>query len=341
MDIGVFLPNYGPMATPDFIVDVARQAEELGYSYAAVCDHLFMDAKNAKVMSNVGTVDARTPNGDRPNWYDALTTLAYVAGITKKIRLITNIYVLPLRHPLSVAREVTTIDVLSKGRVALGVGVGWYNDEFVAAGVTFDSRGEITDESIRVMKEVWTKERPSFNGQYTKFRNIEFYPKTVQKPHPPIYIGGYITDGRQHFGVSTGKRPPALVRAARLGDGWIPCGANVEEVRRGAVMLHDLTREAGGNPREKKIISHNMVSIGKTLGEAKRVAKTSMVERFGSVEAGVERAIVGTPDDAIKRFEDYVEAGASAFIIGFFTPTPREVLSNMKRFSNEILPSLS
>jgi len=106
-------------------------------------------------------------------------------------------------------------------------------------------------------------------------------------------------------------------------------------------MLHDLTREAGGNPREKKIISHNMVSIGKTLGEAKRVAKTSMVERFGSVEAGVERAIVGTPDDAIKRFEDYVEAGASAFIIGFFTPTPREVLSNMKRFSNEILPSLS
>src|SRR2546425_11823689 len=104
LDIGDFLTNYGTMETPDFLVDVARQAEELGYRYAAVCDRLFMDAKNAKVMSNVGTVDARTPNRDRPNWYDALTPLAYVAGITKKIRLITNIYVVPLLHPSSVAR---------------------------------------------------------------------------------------------------------------------------------------------------------------------------------------------------------------------------------------------
>src|SRR2546427_6968144 len=225
LDIGVFLPNYGPMATPDFIVDVARQAEELGYRYAAVCEHLFMDAQTAKVMSNVGTVDARTPNGDRPNWYDALTTLAYVAGITKKIRLMTNIYVLALRHPLSVAREVTTIDVLSKGRVALGVGVGWYNDEFVAAGVAFDLRGEITDESIRVMKEVWTKERPSFNGEYTKFRNIEFYPKTVQKPHPPIYIGGENTHSRPHLRGCKGKRAPPPPRAARGREAGVPRAA--------------------------------------------------------------------------------------------------------------------
>src|SRR2546425_95227 len=246
LDIGVFLPNYGPMATPDFIVDVARQAEEFGYRYAAVCDHLFMDAKNAKVMSNVGTVDARTPNGDRPNWYDALTTLAYVAGITKKIRLITNIYVLPLRHPLSVAREVTTIDVLSKGRVALGVGVGWYNDEFVAAGVAFDSRGEITDESIRVMKEVWTKERPSFNGEYTKFRNIEFYPKTVQKPHPPIYIGGDNNHGRQHLRGFTRKKAPPLLRGGGVGDGRVPPGAPVHEGRRGGGVRYDPTPHGGG-----------------------------------------------------------------------------------------------
>ncbi len=341
MDVGVFLPNYGPMATSDFIVKVARAAEELDYRSAAVCDHLFMDSKNARAMSNVGTVDARTRDGDRPNWYAALTTLAYVAGITKKIRLVTNIYILPLRHPLSVAREITTLDALSRGRVDLGVGVGWYNHEFDAAGVNFDSRGEITDEAIQVMKEVWTKKRPSFDGQYTKFRSIEFYPKPVQKPHPPIYIGGYITDGRQHFGVSTGKRPPALVRAARLGDGWIPCGATVDEVRRGVTMLHDLTREAGGSSGRKRIISHNMVSIGKTLREAKRVASTSMVERFGSVEAGMGRAIVGTPDDAIKRFEAYADAGASRFLIGFFAPTPRDVLSSMRMFSKEILPSLS
>src|SRR3989454_3921562 len=239
LDIGVFLPNYGPMATPDFIVDVARQAEELGYSYAAVCDHLFMDAKDAKVMSNVGTVDARTPNGDRPNWYDALTTLAYVAGITKKIRLMTNIYVLALRHPLSVAREVTTIDVLSKGRVALGVGVGWYNDEFAAAGVAFDSRGEITDESIRVMKEVWTKERPSFNGQYTKFRNIEFYPKTVQKPHPPIYIGGGHYDGRPAVRGSDGQEAPPPSRGGGAGGGGRPPrGPAGQGARGGGGLFH-------------------------------------------------------------------------------------------------------
>lgn len=329
------------MATRDFIVDVARSAEELGYKSAAVCDHLFMDAKNARTMSNVGTVDARTTEGDKPNWYDALTTLAYVAAITKKIRLITNVYVLPLRNPLAVAREVTTIDVLSKGRVDLGIGVGWYNDEFEAADVEFDERGKITDEAIQVMKQVWTKKRPSYDGLYTKFHDIEFYPKPLQKPHPPVYVGGYITDGRQHFGVSTGSRPPALVRAARLGNGWIPCGATTEEVQRGVSMVHDFTREVGDNPRNKAIISHNMVSIGKTLQEAKRTATRSMVDRFGSVEAGMERAIVGTADDAIKRFEDYAEAGATKFLIGFFTPTPRGVLSDMRKFSREILPSLS
>ena len=329
------------MANPEFIVNVAREAEELEYRSAAVCDHLFMDSKNARAMSNVGTVDARTSDGDRPNWYAALTTLAYVAGITKKIRLVTNIYILPLRHPLSVAREITTLDVLSGGRLDLGVGVGWYNREFDAAGVDFDSRGAITDEALRVMKEVWTKERPSFDGRYTKFSSIEFYPKPLQKPHPPIYIGGYITDGRQHFGVSTGRRPPALVRAARLGDGWIPCGATVDEVRRGVATLHDITREAGRRPRSKRIISHNMVSIGNTMREARQVAYTSMVERFGSVEAGMERAMVGTPDDVIKRFEAYADAGASRFLIGFFAPTPREVLSSMRKFSKETLPSLS
>src|SRR5256712_10650543 len=246
LDIGVFLPNYGPMATPDFIVDVARQAEELGYRYAAVCDHLFMDAKNAKAMSNVGTVDARTPNGDRPNWYDALTTLAYVAGITKKIRLITNIYVLPLRHPLSVAREVTTIDVLSKGRVALGVGVGWYNDEFVAAGVAFDSRGEITDESIRVMKEVWTKERPSFNGEYTKFRNIEFYPKTVQKPHPPIYIGGDTSEARPDQLGFPGRKGPPRPWAGRGGGGRRRPARAAAEGRGGGGGVLALPRQGAG-----------------------------------------------------------------------------------------------
>jgi probable F420-dependent oxidoreductase len=340
LDIGVFLPNYGPMATREFIVDVARKAEELGFRSAAVCDHLFIDTKSANAMTNVGTVDAQTPGSGEPNWYDALSTLAYVAGITEKIRLVTNVYVLPLRHPLQVAREVTTLDVLSKGRVDLGIGVGWYPDEFEAVGVGMDARGEIMDEAIGVLKQVWTEKRPSFNGRYTKFRNIQFYPKPVQKPHPPIYIGGYITDGRQHFGVSKGRRPPALVRAAKLGDGWIPCGATTEEVRKGVAIIQELTREMRRNPRGMRIISHNMVSTGKTLQEAKRTAAVSMVQRFGSVEAGMERAILGTTSDAIRRFEDYVKAGVTDFLIGFFAPTPKEVLSKMKMFSREILPSL-
>jgi probable F420-dependent oxidoreductase len=329
------------MATRDFIVRVAKEAEELGYSSVAVCDHLFMDAKNAKAMTNVGTVDAQTPNGEKPNWYDALATLAYIAAITEKIRLVTNVYVLPLRHPLHVAREVATIDVLSGGRVDLGIGVGWYPAEFQAAGIGFDARGAMTDEALQVMKEVWTKPRPSFRGRFTQFQNIEFYPKPVQRPHPPIYIGGYITDGRQHFGVSSGRRPPALVRTARFGNGWIPCGATTEEVRRGAALIHDLTRELGGNPRSKRIISHTMVSLGTTRSEAGRRAAASMTQRFGSVKAGTERAIVGTPADAIRRLEGYAEAGAHAFLIGFFAPTPKEVLSDMTVFSREVLPSVA
>ena len=329
------------MATRDFIVSVARKAEELEYRSIAVCDHLFMDVKNARAMTNVGTVDARTLDSSEPNWYDALTTLAYVAGMTEKIRLVTNVYVLPLRHPLHVAREATTLDVLSKGRLDLGIGVGWYRDEFEAVGIEADARGEIADEAIRVLKKVWTEKRPTFNGHYTKFHNIQFYPKPVQKPHPPIYIGGYITDGRQHFGVSAGRRPPALVRAAKFGDGWIPCGATTQEVRRGIAIIDELSRELRRKPGRMRIISHTMVSIGKTLPEAKRTAAVSMIERFGSVEAGMGRAMVGTTNDVIRRFEEYAEAGATAFLIGFFAPTPKEVVSNMKMFSREILPSFS
>jgi alkanesulfonate monooxygenase SsuD/methylene tetrahydromethanopterin reductase-like flavin-dependent oxidoreductase (luciferase family) len=223
----------------------------------------------------------------------------------------------------------------------LGIGVGWYQDEFEAVGVELKKRGEITDEAIRVLKEVWTKKRPSFDGRFTKFHNIEFYPKPVQKPHPPIFIGGHITDGRQHFGVSKGRRPPALVRAARLGNGWIPCGATTEEVRRGVAIIHELTRELRRSSGKMRIISHTMVSIGKTLREAKRTASVSMIERYGSVDSGIKRAIIGDTSDAIRRFEDYVDAGATAFLVGFFAPTPKEVLSSMKIFSREVLPSLS
>lgn len=341
MRVGVFLPNYGPMATADFIRSVAHRAEVLGYDSLAVCDHILMDQDSACTMTNVGNVNANTKSAKKAMWFDAFSTLAYVAAATKKIRLVTNVYVLPLRNPLLVAREATTIDVMSGGRLIFGVGTGWYSPEFEAMGISVRDRGRMTDEALQAIKTVWTKSRATFNGKYFRFGDVEFYPKPVQKPHPPIWVGGFVTDGMPQFGVSSGDRPPALVRTVQFGDGWIPCGATVEEVSIGASRLNDIAREAGKNPKNFDVVCHNMVCLQKTIAEAKKQAAASLVKRFGSIEKGIQRAIVGNQTEVVRRMETYLKAGGTYFLLGFFAQTPNQVLAAMDRFSHDILPSFS
>ena len=201
MRLGVSLLNNWGIEDAQALVGLASRAEELGFDSVWVHDHVF----------NVGHVFDRI--GGRP-YYEPLTLLSFVAARTQRVRLGTSVLVLPYHNPIRLAKAAATLDVLSGGRLILGVGVGAIEQEMQAMGSAFKERGAFTDEAIAVMRALWTEEDPRFDGRYSRFAGMKFSPKPLQKPSIPVVIGG----------VSRA----AIRRAARLGDGWQPLGLSPE-----------------------------------------------------------------------------------------------------------------
>ena len=176
MQFGLSLPHFWQVASPEAIRRVAQRAEHLGYDGIWVSDHIVIPES---AVDRFGSV-----------FFEPLTVLSFAAACTSTIRLGTTVLIVPYRNPLVTAKILSTLDVLSGGRVIAGLGVGWTEDEFKALGVPFHERGALSDEYIAVFKTLWTQDRPVFHGQYVHFENIAFEPKPVQQPHIPIYGGG-------------------------------------------------------------------------------------------------------------------------------------------------------
>ena len=193
MKLGFSLPNNQGIAHVNDLVTLAVEAEELGYHSVWVSEHLFHATYVASRL------------GDAP-YHEALTILTAVAGATSKVRLGTAVLVLPWHHPVQLAKRVASLDDYSGGRVSLGVGVAQTEDEFENLGVPFTHRGRIADEMLTAMKILWTEKYPKYNGKYFSFNNLQFEPKPIQKPYPPLLIGG-------------GSRR-AIERVVAHGDGW-------------------------------------------------------------------------------------------------------------------------
>ncbi len=221
MKFGVTIPGlflYPVIAQPweaslsgEEILRIARRAEELGFDWISVPDHIIMPNEEVEVMG--------------PRWAEAFTSIAVIAGATKSIRVTNSILILPYRDPILLAKMVSTLDFLSGGRLILSVAVGHTQREFDILGVPFDKRGAITDEYLRAMKELWTSDNPTFSGEHVQFHDVTFEPKPVQKPHPPIWIGG--------------NARPVIRRAAALADGWYPWLMTPERLREGLDYLHE------------------------------------------------------------------------------------------------------
>ena len=209
------------------------------------------------------------------------------------------------------AKILSTLDVLSSGRVILGVGVGWMEEEFQALGLdTYKERGAVTDEYLQLYKELWTKESPSFQGKYYQISNTGFEPKPVQKPHPPIWVGGH-----------TG---PAIRRAAKYGDGWMPIGLrppailDPEELGGKIARLRKLTVEAG-RPEDAVALTF---STGIVFDDS----------------AGSSREMMhGGSEQIAADLRQYQALGVSNFIINFHGATVPELQENMERFSREVM----
>ncbi len=206
---GFYLPTRGQTATPEALETLVTRGEALGFSSVMIADHLVFPVtiKSKYPYTVTGVFPGQ---GDV---LDQLSLMAFVAAKTTRLRLVTSVMIVPYRNPVLTAKALATIDVLSKGRVTLGVGVGWMREEFEALGTPdFDRRGAVTDEYLRIFKTLWTESPASFSGRFYRFGPLTCSPHPVQKPHPPIWVGGH--------------SKAALRRAARLGDGWHPVGAN-------------------------------------------------------------------------------------------------------------------
>ena len=273
MQFGIWIPNCRHLATAEIIRRTAVRAEQLGYDSVWVSDHVVVP--NANVERFGAAI------------YDPLITLAVAAGATSRVQLGTTVLIVPYRNPVVTAKMVSSLDALSGGRFVLGIGAGWLEEESTMLGVPFAERGPMTDEYLAAMRELWTSPSPSFAGRYTQFSGLHFEPKPVQKPHPPIWVGGH---GRG-----------SLRRAAEIGAAWHPINRSAEEIRSARAELKQLC-QARGRAQPPVVTLRNdvfMLRAGQTVpppihggsviaGEAGAIA-----DQLGELrEAGVEHLVL-------------------------------------------------
>src|SRR5689334_20693406 len=206
MKFGLMFANAGPLGGPDMTVAVAQLCEELGFESLWTVEHVVVPSGYESEYPY--SPDGRMPGGESVPIPDPLVWLAFVAGVTTRIRLATGILILPQRNPLVLAKELATLDLLSRGRMELGVGVGWLREEFDALGVPFERRGARTDEYVDVLRRVWREPETSYDGEFTRFAPVKSFPKPARPNGVPVHIGGH-TDASAR-------------RAGRLGDGYFP-----------------------------------------------------------------------------------------------------------------------
>ena len=286
MRIGISLLNNWGIEDPDAIVDLGVRAEALGFDSVWAHDHVF----------NVGHVFDRI--GGRP-YYEPLTVLSFVAARTRRVRLGTSVLVLPYHNPIRLAKTAATLDVLSGGRLILGIGVGAIEKEMEAMGTPFKVRGAFTDEAIEVMRTLWRDEDPRFDGTFSHFEGMKFSPKPRQGI--PIVIGG----------VSRA----AIRRAARLGDGWQPLGLSPDALAQGMAALRDEARAAGRD------VAKIPVSIALSLAAS----------RPGRYALGTELARI------VANAKAFAALGVETLIVSGNTSDPREARSSMEMVARALL----
>ena len=310
MRYGFYLPTRGPLAEPDAIATIVRDGESMGYASIVIGDHIVFPVA-------VESTYPYTIDGDFPGHGDAmeqLSLMAFIAGITEHARLVTSVMILPHRNPLVTAKMLATIDVLSKGRLTVGVGVGWMREEFQALGTAdFDKRGKVSDEYIEIFKKCWTQDPVSHDGEFYAFEALHCMPHPVQEPHPPIWIGGH--------------SPASLRRVARHGDGWQPVGA---------------TSASPLPPTEFRTLLDKL----KRLTEAEDRDYQSLTIAFkapsydpGRVPPGHDRLLfTGEPAQIAEDLLAYQAMGVTEVAFDFRSPPVSKTLDRMHHFMDEVAP---
>jgi probable F420-dependent oxidoreductase len=310
MRYGFYLPTRGPAATRDGILALARAGERLGFASAMIADHIVFPVASRSTYPY-------TLDGRHPGTGDALETfsiLGVVAGATERLRIVTSVLVLPYRNPVLTAKMVASLDVLSGGRIALGVGAGWLEEEFAALNSpAFASRGAVTDEWIAILKQLWSQSPASYDGRFYRYSDIRCEPFPVQKPHPPIWIGGHSR--------------AALRRTARYGDGWHPVGGvaasplPADEMRAHLDALKRLT-EAQGRDFAALAISY----------------KAPLYDTHVPPPDGSRRAFSGTPAEIAADIRTFAAIGVGELVFDCRGQSIAESIERLDWFAAEVVP---
>ncbi|MBI2165664.1 MAG: LLM class flavin-dependent oxidoreductase [Chloroflexi bacterium] len=289
------------------VADFCQKAEELGYDGVWFTDN------------------SRGP--------DCFAMMAAGAAVTRRIKLGTSVFLLPLRHPSHVARTVATLDIISQGRIILGVGVGGERaQDFSFFEVPVKERGRRANEALEVMHALWKEDTVSHQGQFFHLSEVKSHLKPVQKPHPPIWVGGR----GQREGTSAAVR-----RAAKYGDGFFPYLCSPEQYRAWYDQVKELARAQGRVPATIEGALLQGIALYPTVEQSAQVAAASLGRSYGGdFSQSVHRyAVLGPVPNAIKRLEQYIEAGARHLVF-FWCCAPEDVSANMETIAREIIPRL-
>ncbi len=311
MKFGVNLVNRGEMATMQNLTRFAQRAEALGLDSLTISDHIVIPKKTP---SNY----PYHPEGKfeweaAQNYYEPLTSLFFLAGKTERIRLGVSVLIVSYRNPVITAKLLATADVLSGGRMFLGIGTGWWEDEYKALGIGghFSDRGARTDEYVRIYKELWNEENPAYEGKFFSFSDVEFSPKPLQPGGPPIWVGGHT------------RR--ALRRTVELGDAWHPIGlrppANLDPAELGGKVatLHELAEGAGRDPA--------------TIGVAFRAPV--------GIKAQQGQPLIGSAAQVTDDIHSYLSKGVTHLTMDMTGASFEENLDQLEQIAAQVLPNFA
>lgn len=312
MRYGFYLPTRGALASRAAIATLARAGEAAGFHSAMVADHIVFPTTSRSIYPY-------TVSGEHPSHGDALdqvSMLAFVAAITERLRLVSSVMILPYRNPVLTAKMLATIDVLSEGRLTVGVGVGWLEEEFAALGAPdFARRGAVTDEYLRIFRTLWTESPASHTGEFYRFQDIRCEPFPVQRPGPPIWVGGHSR--------------AALRRTARYGDGWHPVGAIAAvplppaEMREKLAELRVLTQEAGRD-FERLAISY----------------KAPLYDTALPGPDGGRKPFSGEAGQIADDIHAFAAIGVHELIFDFRGETLADSVAKLERFARDVMPRI-
>jgi probable F420-dependent oxidoreductase len=313
MQIGFNLPVSGPMASAEVMANIAQLGESLGFDYLTLTDHIALPDTSTPGYPYSTTGEFYTP--DPGHRVEQLTTAAWVAAKTSKIRLVLAVMVVPHRPAVVTSKMLATIDVLSGGRLVVGIGAGWLKVELDAVSTTpFAERGAVTDEYMDAMRTIWTQDKPVFHGKYVHIDGLLTDPKPLQKPYPPIWVGG--------------ESGPSMRRAARIGNAWYPIGSNnahlldtLPRLTAGIARIRQMTEAAGRDPA--------------AMGVVYRVKRHGQPAPLAT--DGYRKLFTGTTANTIEDIAAVRDIGVTAIDFDFEGREAAKSAADMKKFHDEVL----